>query len=342
MNEKSNQLEIVNTVQAIFEVGIKNYSYKTEPGKDYKLNDLYELYIDHSITSGNSENTTEYYKKHLSKIINFLKFKLNISYVLDVDYSSIDKFVKHLKNKDNSNNTINKALVSLKQAYKVAIERNIINRNPVQDYKLLKVSLKDIEIITNDNLLTIFEYFENKKLTKFDMRNKAIFYLMLDTGVRRREVVNIKYLELNLKTNRIRLSQTKNKIPRTVWISKTTRKVLNQYINLIDYTRCEYLFQSDKSEQMTEDSLYRIFYKLKKDLPLPNWQSISPHILRHTCATTMLLNGANIISVQKYLGHKDVSTTMRYLHVLEDEMYEIFQNTNAVESILEHSDKKRD
>ncbi|PKK95067.1 MAG: hypothetical protein CVV60_03185 [Tenericutes bacterium HGW-Tenericutes-5] len=300
------------TIKALIKELIK-YDHKT-----IFIDEAIELFINKSIST-TKVDTVNYYRKFLTKIKEFL-INQGVYSVIQITNDVIYKYVSQEKSRGLKNNTINKSVDCLRYCLNYCHKLGYINENPLNNFE--KLPNDDIETVTVDkNLLKrIFKHLRSQERTAINIQNHLIFLLLIDTGIRRRELINIRTENVNLDKSFIYLTHTKTNRNRYIFLSKETIEVLNEYLNIMPKLS-EYLFINTLNhKQITDSKINWLVKKIKEDLKIPDNVSISPHKFRHTYATMCLNNGADIIHVQKLLGHTTLRMTQRYLHKSYDEL----------------------
>ena len=268
----------------------------------------YESYL--VIDKKYSKNTIMSYMKDLKKYNNFLD-KKNI---LNINQKDIIDFITYEKKQKKSDRTINHDLIVIKNFYKYLEKENIIKINPATNIdlpKLKKTIPRILSVEDVDKLLDI------KLDSKYDYRNKAILELLYSSGLRISELTNLKVQDLDLLENIVRVSGKGSK-ERIVPIGDYATKYLNIYINtyrkeLIKKEATDYLFLNSRGSSISRQALFKIIKNLIKEKGIK--VDVSPHTLRHSFASHMLENGADLRSIQELLGHSDISTTQIYTHI---------------------------
>ncbi len=275
------------------------------------LDQIATLYLNRSKVA-NREPTYIYYEKTLKYIISFLK-SIGIGTSDLVTHDSIFLYISYERKRGIKNISINKRISALKQALTYCYDRKYISENKLSNFRSLDETRKEIQIIDEKILKRIFKYLKvNSHLIEV-IRARAIIYTLLDTGVRKNELRNLRKSNLDLENNTLYLDFTKTKEDRTVFISDNTIEILRRYIEVINPQ--DYLFTTlDGKRQISSKSLDRMIAKIKKKLNLSDKISISFHKFRHTYATMCYNNGADLEFIRNTLGHCNLIVTERYLH----------------------------
>lgn len=275
------------------------------------IKNLISLYLNNSKYT-KRPGTYDYESKHLRCIFNFIETK-KVYLVSDLELSVVYSFIEYQKHKGISNNTINKRIGLLKQCLNFAVKQNFISSNPIKGIQSLRIRIRETITIPRYMILDILDYLDRLKHTKINLRNKVIVYILLDTGVRLCELVNLKLQNIDLPNNTIHLTYTKTSTDRTVFISDKTKKILEEYLPLLEIKYGYIIIEFRNKKQVYPRYVNRILSDIAKILRIH--QSISPHKWRHTYATMCLQNGANLEFVRKTLGHSNLHTTQKYLHL---------------------------
>ena len=265
-----------------------------------------------------SMQTFLYYQKHLKVIVNYL-LRREITSFKDVNSKVLDDFIIAEKENGNKNITINKRIGALKTASQYLTKQNLL-AVPISAGKL-KVVTKKIVVLTSEEISKIIKYLQEQPL-----RSQVLIELIIQTGVRRTEIVNIKIEDVDLDNNRIWLSHTKTNSPRYIFFDDTLKMKISK---ILDQNRI-YLFESENHEPLSTSTLDSIFLRMKKRLSI---KLLSPHLLRHTFATSILQNGGNLEEVRLLLGHSSYQMTQRYLHLLQENLKSTSIKYNPMSSL---------
>jgi len=244
----------------------------------------------------------------------------------DIDSSNIDRntlldFILYRKeqNPNISNMTLNMYIMYVQSVLKYELGIEI-------KFRKLKEEKKIRQVLSELTVRKVFKYLEtiDKDEAK---RNKLMFMMLLDTGVRISALLNIRIKDINFHENMILITKTKTREQRFVLLTENTKSFLYDYILSCSIT--EYIFINlETREPLHPDSIQTICQRLQEKLKLD--QSITPHKWRHTFATRFIENDGNLFVLSKLLGHRDISTTQTYTHVsmkkVKEEYLKIVQN----------------
>lgn len=259
------------------------------------LSQIKDNYLDFVLTYKSIE-TYKCYLGHLNIIVDYFKIIQKCKYDLDITKEMIHQFIKFQRKKELSNATINKRINVFKRA--LSYSNSTLNLSKI---KTLKETYVTFEYLRQHELELLIEYVDTSNMS---MRNKLIVFLMLETGIRRKEILKIDHRNIDFENQIIFLSYTKTNTPRIVCYDKYTKKYLDEYLKTFDKTN-KYLFD------ISVTALDSIFKRIKAQLNFPKF---SPYVLRHTYATIIVNNDGNIEMLKNTMGHTRLSTTQRYIH----------------------------
>ncbi len=214
-----------------------------------------------------------------------------------------------------SRSTQNYHIITLRAFLGYLAGRGITALAP-QKVALAKREERKIDFLEADDIILLLNAPDIS--TKKGLRDRAILELLFSTGLRVSELVALKVEDLNLERGEFPVRGKGGKV-RVVFLSDQAKEILTKYIQTIEES--EYLFPSQKSRQLTVRSIERIVAGYAKKTGIS--KHCSPHTLRHTFATDLLINGADLRSVQSLLGHANVSTTQIYTHVTDQHLREV-------------------
>jgi len=262
-----------------------------------------------------SINTITAYLSDINLFTTYLNTK-NIP-INKVTKDTIRSFLKDLDTLNYKSSSINRILTSNNEYFTYLQEKNYINDNTFKYIKRPKKEKKLPNFITYEDYLSLINVIENDTLGK---RNKVLIESLFSCGLRISEAVNIKLEDINKNDKSIRILGKGNK-ERIVYYGDYFKEYLNDYLNnardlLLDKKHSKYLMLDNLGNHLTtRGARYIIDNIVKKSLIK---KKITPHTLRHTFATELLNNGADIRMVQELLGHASLSTTGLYTHVTNE------------------------
>lgn len=292
---------------------------KEELEEILKTNKELDKYMNEYISTeyNTSKNTRESYKTDLYLLAKYYKGK-NIKNLNKEDIQ------EYLRKNDKSSKTKARYLTSINNFYKYLVENNLISKNPCDGIKMPKLEKKLPDYLTIeevDNLLNI------RASTAYELRNKAMLETLYATGMRISELVNLTMSNLFLEDHLIKVFGKGSK-ERLVPIGDTAIAALEEYLKfgrgeLLGTKSSEYVFISSRHTNITRQAFFKYIKKLCQEKGIK--KNISPHILRHSFATHLLNNGADLRVVQDLLGHSDISTTQIYTHLSNEKLEQEYE-----------------
>lgn len=269
-----------------------------------------------------SDNTIQGYYKDLLDYKEYLKNK-NIK---DTDYKFIRSYLSYMFEKKYEKKTISRHISTLRSFYKYLVNENIIKKNPMILISNPKLDKKLPNFLYYDELEILLNIPD--KETPLGLRDALILELLYSTGIRVSELINIKVKDINFSDKKI-LILGKGSKERYVLYGKTLKELLNLYLKESRpklNKNSEYLILNKNGDNITDRGIRLIISNILKKGALD--YHVSPHTLRHTFATHMLDNGADLKSVQELLGHSNLSTTQVYTHVTNERLRSVYLKTH--------------
>ena len=296
---------------------------------------LLKAFFDYLLHEKNySQNTITAYKTDLIAFRDFCVVEFDEEDLVAIHYNQIRTWIVSLVNDGVSNRTINRKVSSLKTFYKFLQRIEEIKVNPLNKHKALKVQKKSQIPFTQKEVNKVLDGFDNKE-DFVSLRNKLIVELFYSTGIRRIELIKIKEKDVDLSTKMIKVLGKRNK-ERYVSILPSVMKTLNNYLNCKTevLTSTQNLFITEKGTKIYETLVYRVIKTYFSQVSTKAKKS--PHILRHTFATQMLNEGADLNSVKELLGHSSLASTQVYTHNNLEQMKNMFNKAHprSVKKIL--------
>lgn len=280
-----------------------------------------------------SKLTVLNYGKDLKLFESYLKDE-KINNIERIDYKIIRGYITFLYKKEYKKQTISRNISTLRSFFKYQLKMKKITNNPMVMIDNPKLDKKLPKVLYTEDL----EKFLSTPTSDnpLGQRNSVILEAFYSTGVRVSELINIKIPDIDFYNKKIRILGKGNK-ERYVLFGEVLKEKLNLYINdgrnNLLKKQTDYLFLNKNGEKLTARGVELIIDKLFKESGL-NYK-ISPHTLRHTFATHMLDNGADLKTVQELLGHESLSTTQIYTHVSNERLRGIYLKTHPRSKIKE-------
>ena len=296
-----------------------------------KLEETLECFLDYlSIERGLAQNTIISYRYDLIKYISFLK-KKKVSSFNQTNKVLVNNYFVYLRGKDLEINSISRNLVAVKMFYRFLLMEGLIKEDITSLIEFPRVSKKLPHVLSlrEINLLLDKANFKGKS----GLRDRAVLELFYATGMRVSELIHLKINDLNME-NRMLKCLGKGSKERIIPFGDKAYQSLNLYLDrlrpkLVKNPDENTLFLNSRGESLSRQGLFYLvkLYAQKARIE----KKVTPHTLRHTLATHLLENGADLRSVQEMLGHSDISTTQIYTHVsrkwVSEEYYRAFPRT---------------
>ena len=270
-----------------------------------------------------SEHTVKSYTTDLKQFTDFICDEFQIIDKIDaIRFQIIRTWIASLLEKGISPRSVNRKISTLKSYFKFLIREGVILENPMiklvapKSKKRLPVFIEEEQIFSLLNEVQFEDGFTGE-------RNKLIIEIFYVTGIRLSELINIKILDVNFHSQVIKVVGKRNK-ERLIPLSSN---VLEELKNFIDKYQIDYfLFANEDGKKLYTKLVYRIVNKYIGKISSLNKRS--PHILRHTFATHMLNNGADINAIKDLLGHANLSATQVYTHNTIEKLKTVYKQAH--------------
>ena len=271
-----------------------------------------------------SLHTIKSYSTDLRQFRQFLSTEFNVTSVSQIEFQFIRAWIAGLLNNNISARSVNRKITTLKTYFRFLLKERLILKSPMlkiippKTSKRLPVFLEEIKMLKLFKEIDFGEGFIAE-------RDRLILELFYFTGIRLSELINLQTKDVNYSEETIQVLGKRNKerlIP-------VTNDIIKQIKKLMSLQNSSYLFTSDKKNQISTKKVYRL---VKKYLGLvTSLDKKSPHILRHTFATHLLNNGADINAIKELLGHANLSATQVYTHNTIDKLKTIYKQAHPRE-----------
>lgn len=266
-----------------------------------------------------SKYTMESYRKDIEDFYYFMDGD-----ILNINHDDVSNYLGYLYDNKLNRNSISRYLSSIRSFYNYLIHEDIVKVNHFKEINNPKRNKSLPRYIKDNDLEKMFLIFNLED--KLEQRNYLILEMLYATGIRVSELVNIKIKDINFYDNTIKILGKGSK-ERIVIYGSFCANALDRYLNdgrqkllKID---TDYLFLNKDGNKITERAIRKILNKIIEKAALDI--HISPHMLRHTFATDMLNNGADLVSVKELLGHESLNTTSIYTHVSQEQIKKVYE-----------------
>ena len=271
-----------------------------------------------------STNTVQSYRRDLNKMSRYLEDN-GVTDPKEVTQTNLRSYVLYMENEKMSSATVSRSVASIRSFFIYLLEKGIISGNPTEGIKPPKVEKKIPETLTIEEVSLLLD--QPSGDTPKEVRDKAMLELLYATGLRVSELISLKISDLNLALSYIEChDRTKSRI---IPIENAAKYALTRYLTEVRPSMCadsEYLFTNIKGEEMSRQGFWKLLKAYAKRAGID--KDITPHMIRHSFATHMVSNGADLASLQEMLGHSDISTTQVYLRGKSSRLKEVYDKAH--------------
>jgi integrase/recombinase XerD len=289
------------------------------------MNDAIRDFLHYLIVErGLSKNTIESYKRDLSQYIYYLQEVEKLKEWSEVERKHIVNHLYQLKDKGRASTTIARNIASIRSFHQFLLREHVSDKDPSvhldspKPERKLPKTLSPGEV---DGLLSV-----PKRSTPFGVRDRAMLELLYATGIRVSELVNLNQVDVHLTMGFIRCIGKGDK-ERIIPIGKMATNAVEEYLEsgralLVKKKQTNALFVNHHGNRLSRQGFWKILKALAIQAKIN--KTLTPHTLRHSFATHLLENGADLRSVQELLGHTDISTTQIYTHISKARLKDIY------------------
>jgi len=274
-----------------------------------------------------SSHTVESYSNDISQFKYFISGDERLD-PIDVDSVWVRRWMVSLMNEGYSPLSVNRKLSSLKSFFKYLCKYNYIEINPIKNLRGPKVNKPLPHFVKDLDMSKLLSDWKEVDLFESE-RDKAILDVFYTTGVRCAELVGLKNDDVDFHSKLIKVNGKRDK-QRLIPFSDNLKEVLSSYLDTrndkIDSPGDNAFFVRKNGKRLSNSIVYRIVNKRLSEIP--NLSKRSPHVLRHTFATSMLNNGADLNAVKELLGHASLSSTEVYTHTTFEELKKVYHQAH--------------
>ncbi len=272
-----------------------------------------------------SENTLQSYRRDIMQFEEYVtKNKINF---LKFNQEDTKAYLKYLQEVGKKTSTISRNLASLRSFYQYLIRVKKVKHDPTDDIQAPKVEKRIPSVLTSQEVELLLDQPKNVDLK--GIRDKAMLEFAYATGMRVTEIISLNLNDVNLEEGFVICKQGSKQ--RNIPLGSLSLKALTEYINearsvLIKNDKETALFVNINGKRLTRQGFWKIVKYYKEQAHIT--KDITPHVLRHSFATHLLQNGADLKSIQTMLGHSDISSTQVYMQFQNSGLKNIYQKAH--------------
>lgn len=289
-----------------------------------------ELYLNNCRERNLRQGTINHYRQSYVQFYKFFDRDMPVKDISEDDYKA---YILHLRSYIDNDRSINSYLRDFITTMHFLMNEGYVEFFPM---KSIKVDDAPVETYTDDELRVLLKKPNLRKCTFAEYRNWVITNLFFSTGIRQRSSLYLKVKDIDFDNQLLHVNVTKNRKPLIVPLSTTMTQILKEYLTHRQHKNDdEYLFCTSYGSQMTKGNLYHNLYEYNKARGV---ERTGIHRYRHTFAKQWILNGGNVVSLSKILGHSSLDITQNYLNILVSDVGKEVESLNLIDKF---SDKKR-
>ena len=269
--------------------------------------------------------TVEAYQRDMLQFAEFMRTEYDIEDLTQVKTTQVKSFIVHLKSEGLENRSINRKMSTLRTFYKYCLRENLMEKSPMTGVKALKQPKSLVKFVTETDINKVSF---GDKADFATVRDHLLFEMLYQTGMRQAELRGLTDGDVDKMGMQVKIHGKRNK-DRIVPLSREMIVLIDQYKTLRDATfmvKADRLLLNDKGEEMSPHYVYNKVHRMLEGVT--TLRQKSPHVLRHTFATHLLDEGANLVAIQKLLGHEELATTQIYAHNTIEQLKKIHKQAH--------------
>ena len=272
-----------------------------------------------------SENTLQSYKRDLKQFRKFVEsYSLHYNKVSEDD---INLYIKELQESGKKASSISRAIASIRSFYQYVLKKKKIKRDPTANVKSPKIEKRVPSVLTSQEVELLLD--QPKDVDLKGTRDKAMLEFAYATGMRVTEIISLNIDDVNLEEGYVTCSSGNKQ--RTIPLGNMALKALKEYIEdardiMIKDEEEKALFVNVNGGRLTRQGFWKIIKYYKEQAHIT--KDITPHVLRHSFATHLLQNGADLKAIQTMLGHSDISSTQVYMQFQDGGLKDIYKKAH--------------
>lgn len=273
-----------------------------------------------------SHNTLKAYRKDLGLFLTYLNNEFEFYNPEKANQEMIRSWVVYMMDEGLSGKSVNRKISTLSSYYNYLIKMSVLSENPARNIASVKTAQR-LPVYFDEEQLNTFLDSKNESLDFTKLRDMLVVELLYSTGMRRSELVTLTIKSIDFSNNTIKVLGKRNK-QRIIPLSQ---KQINSIINYIDHkekhfgNRNDYLIVTNKGAKAYPELIYRI---INRELSSLTGSAKSPHVLRHSFATHMLNNGADLNTIKEILGHANLTATQIYTHNTIEQLKKVYSKAH--------------
>lgn len=273
-----------------------------------------------------SYNTQMSYQRDLNKLLKFLEQK-DVCEIKNIDDEILNSYLNFLHDNKFANATISRHVAAIKGWFQYMEDKGWITENFAKDLKAPKIEKKVPEILEMDDVVKLLE--EPKGKNPKELRDKAMLELLYATGIRVTELITLSISQLNMQMNYIVCSDGHK--DRIIPFGIKAREALLNYLEysrkfMINDAQTDVLFVNCSGSSMSRQGFWKLIKHYANKAGITT--EITPHTLRHSFAAHLVENGADLRSVQKMMGHSDISSTQIYMNLNQNKLRDVYSKAH--------------
>ncbi|MGD6831381.1 site-specific tyrosine recombinase XerD [Sutcliffiella halmapala] len=276
------------------------------------------------VEKGLADNTIVSYERDLKAYILYISKVEKVASLDHVTRATIVQFLKFLHEKGKSSKTISRHIASIRSFHQFLLREKVTTQDPTVHLDRPKAEQKLPQVLSVEEVQALLDSPDTSK--EIGIRDKAMLELLYATGMRVSELISLNLSDVHLTMGFVRCIGKGNK-ERIIPLGKLAQQAVHTYIvesrgRLKKKKVTDALFLNHHGNRLTRQGYWKILKKLSKEAGIE--KDLTPHTLRHSFATHLLENGADLRAVQEMLGHADISTTQIYTHVTKTRMKDVY------------------
>lgn len=273
-----------------------------------------------------SANTEVSYKRDLEKLMQYLQEELHITSWDQVTATNLNSYMLFLESSKYASSSVSRSVASIRSFYQYMVKKEMVPENPSDELKPPKIEKKAPEILSVEEVSFLLK--QPDRTTPKGIRDSAMLELLYATGMRVSELIGLRVSDINMQMNYLTCVDRKKE--RIIPFSATAKKALSLYLEkarkIFVHEESDILFTNVSGQPMSRQGFWKVLKGYAAEAGIK--ADITPHTLRHSFATHMLQNGADLKSLQEMLGHSDISTTQMYLSMSITKIRDVYNKAH--------------